>query len=149
LLVDLDDKSVATAGVDPLPTFAEQLMCRAAGVPKAIAPRIVARRIITQIDAEPPDPASFAAALFGSRTISDLDTMRAPNLFALFAEVLADGGQRAVMSPALQSIEKFPIRHKRRCNRSVAASEDDSTSSSPPMADPSAGECATRRTANQ
>jgi hypothetical protein len=140
LLVDLDDKSVATARVDPLPTFAEQLMCRAAGVHKATAPRIVARRIMTQIDAEPPDPASFAAALFGSRTVSDIvDAMPAPNLPALFA----DGGQRAVTSPALQNIKEFPIRRKRRCNRSLAASENDSTSSSPPMADPSAGECAT------
>jgi hypothetical protein len=140
LLVDFDGKSVATAEVDPLPTFAEQLTYRAAAVHKATTPRIVARRIIAQIDAEPPDPASFAAALFGSRTVSNLvDAMRAPNLPAL----RADGRQRAVMSPALQSIEEFPIRRKRRCNRSVAASEDDSTSSSPPMTDPSAGECAT------
>jgi hypothetical protein len=143
LLVDLDDKSVATAGVGLLPTFAEQLMCRAAGVHKPIAPRIIAPRIIAQIDAEPPDPASFAPALFGSRTVSDLvDAMGAPNLLALFAELLADGGQRAVTAPALQSIEEFPIRHKRRCDRSLAPSEDNSTSSSPPMSDPSAGECA-------
>jgi hypothetical protein len=144
LLVELDDKSVATAGVDLLPTFAEQLMCCSAGVHKATALRIVARKIIAQIDAEPPDPASFAAALFGSRTVSDLvAAMRTPNLPALFAEPPADGGQRAVTSPALQSIEEFPIRRKRRCNRSLAASEHDSRSSPPPMADPSAGECAT------
>jgi hypothetical protein len=140
LLVNLDDTSVATAGVDPLSTFAEQLMCRAAGIHKTTAPRTVARRVIAQIDAEPPDPASFAAALFGSRTVSDLvDAMRATNLPAL----LADGGQRAVTSPELQSVEEFPICRKHRCNRSLAASEDDSASSSPPMADPSAGECAT------
>jgi hypothetical protein len=126
--------------VYPLPTFAEQLMCRAAGVHKATAPRIVARRIITQIEAEPSDPESFAAALFGGRTVSDLvDAMRAANLPALFA----DAGQRAVTSPALQSIEEFPVRCKHRCNRSLAASEGDSTNLSPPMADPSAGECAT------
>jgi hypothetical protein len=136
LLVDLDDKSVAAGGVDPLPTFAEQLMYRAAGVHRATAPRIVARRIIAQIDADPPDPASFAVAPFGSRTTSDLvDAMRAPNLPTLFAELLADGGRRAVTSPAFQSIKKFPICRKRRCNKSLAASEDDSTSSSPPMTD--------------
>jgi hypothetical protein len=92
LLVDLDDKSVATAGVDPLPSFTEQLMCRAAGVHKATAPRIVAGRIIAQIDAEPPNPASFAAGLFRSRTVNHLaEAMRAPNLPALFVELLADG----------------------------------------------------------
>jgi hypothetical protein len=161
LLVDLDDRSVAAAGLDPLPPFASQLLgsapdsraliapllCRAAGVQPATSPRIVARRIIAQLDADPPDPASFAGCLFGSRTVSELvGAMRAPHLSAHFAGILAAGAEGALTSPAVQRLEDFPVRVKgsrtSKENRFPRADEDESTSSSAPVVD-IAAECAT------
>jgi hypothetical protein len=134
LFVDLDAQSVSPNGVAPLPVWAEQIadtlktgsviecqhlivavICHAIGVQPASSHPTTAKRITTALAAAPPDPASFAGMLFGSRTLQALiDALRQPVLPSAFARFLAGGCAGGITSPAIQSLDEFPTRTTRR-----------------------------------
>jgi hypothetical protein len=138
IFIDLDARAVSYSGIAPLPAWAEQLadslktgantefqqlivavICQALGVQPASNYQTTGKRIRMALAANPPDPASFAGMLFGSRTIQAfVDALRQPVLPPSFARFLASGSPGGITSPAIQQLDEFPPRTTRRKTRS-------------------------------
>jgi hypothetical protein len=146
LFVDLDDGRVAPSGLPELPAWAAALagggalaslpvrvMCGAAGVQPASAPRTTARRVAGALAANPPDALSFAGLLFQSATMRPLvDALRQPAPPPALARFFAGPG--GLTSPAMQRIDEFPARKPRGAAfpRAAPRSDDCSGGSSTP-----------------